>query len=79
MPLLKGGDPNESQASISESMVSQHQSKLGVQDMFCDDDVNFKKKPVKGYRFCIFTIVMIVILTFYILYIDLASKPSPSL
>ena len=46
-----------------------NESALGVQDMF-GDDVRTKGKPLKGYRFLIFTVLMIIVLT-TITYIDM--------
>lgn len=52
-------DLNESTQTEATSMNT---SNLGVQDMF-GDDVRTKGKPVKGYRFLIFTFIMIIALT----------------
>lgn len=47
---------------LNSSMASLNASKLGVNDMF-GDDVKTKGKPVKGYRFLVFTFLMIIALT----------------
>lgn len=54
-------NPNVSM-DASSCAPSENDSRLGVQDMF-GEDVNVKGKPVKGYRFLIFTFLMIVLLT----------------
>ena len=70
IPLMQ--DHKDERDSLDESIIASSEASFTreVQDMFADEEVSTRKKPIKGYRFCIFTIFMIVALSVYILLFD---------
>ena len=68
----------EAQENLDDSMASADAQQEAAADFLGDDELKYKGKPVKGYKFCVFNIFMIVLMLI-IVYFSMTNKDGKSI